>query len=438
MWWLLGLALAAPLTLDEVLDAVDDRVPELAAAVAKEEQARAKLLASRGAFDPKLKAKASQYLDGYDRQLLDAGVAGQTLFGPAVAGGWRNGSGDFPTYDGRKTGSGGEAYLAVDVPLLDGLVWSEARTERQVSALRLDATAASRDDKARLVRWKAAQSWAKWAANGAKLRIQEDLVAQTERRQLALDREAEEGTRSRLSALDNQRALAERRASLAEARQDVFAAAQGLSLFWRDATGAPRVPSLDELPPLAVAASEVPPDSARELAEARADLRQLEAVVDAAGVSVRRQRNALLPEVAIGAEAVRPLDGELPPELIAGVSVELASLLRKERGSVQAAVAAQAQLDAARRAQRDAAVAEIETARNAVVLARERLAHATEGATVADEVLRLEQRRFELGGSDMFVLLGRETKRVEAQKKLVDAQLAVVLSEVGLAASEGR
>lgn len=433
--WLLGVALAAPLTLDTVLGSVGPRIPEIEAAWAKEEQARGKFLASQGAFDPKVKGKASRYLDGYDRTLAEAGIGAATLYGPEIGAGWRLGEGEFPSYDGRKTGAGGEWYARVEVPVLDGLVMPASRAERMAAGAYAGAMTAAREDKERLIRWKASQAWAKWAASGAKLAIQEDYVAQTEARQQALDREVEEGVRAPLEQLDNLRALEHRRADLEVAEQALVEAAQALSLYWRDADGRPLVPGRDELPEVAATLPTLEGEP-RALAESRTDARALDAMVEAADVRLRRARLARLPDLALEAEGVRPLDDALPSELIAGVQLEMATLLRKERGYAAAAAADLRQMEAEHRATVDRAVAEIEATRSAVVRARARLASAEAAAEAAAQVVDLERRRFALGGGDIFTLLGREAQRVASDKDVVDARLALVLAEVHRAAAE--
>jgi outer membrane protein TolC len=422
--WLLGLALATePLTLDTVLIAVDQRVPELAAAEAKAEAADAKVLSARGAFDPKLKGKASTYLDGYDRQLFDAGLVGETVLGPELHAGWRLGRGDFPSYDGRKTAAGGEAYVRAEVPLLDGLVWSDARATLQQRAAWADSARAMAADKRRLALFGATHAWAKWAAAGAKLAIQEAFVRQTEERQQALDREVAEGSRAPLDQLDNRRALAERRAELATARQEYLEAAQKLSLYYRDDAGLPVVPDRSQLPELPLEVSRVEDErDPRSVADERPDVRAAVAEQRAAEVAVSRARNAVLPELGAFAEGVRPADPEVPSELIAGVSLELATLLRKGRGDRRAAAAEQLRATELARAQRDAATAQLVAARSAVVQAAERVQQARDAAELAREVLRLERRRFALGGGDIFTLLGREVKRLKSDKDLIDAQ----------------
>jgi len=437
--WLLGVALAAPLTLDEVLDRVDARVPELAMAEAKRLEAEGKLLSKRGAFDPTLKGKVGRYEEVYDRTLAEAALAAPIALGPQLQAGWRLGSGEFPTYDERKTGEGGELYLRAEVPVLDGLGLPQARADLLAAGAAVRFAEADQLDKQLAIRRKATEAWAKWVAAGAKRSISEAFVEQTAARQQALDRGVEEGTRARLDQLDNLRALEQRRAELAAAEADLQGSAQALSLWWRDDAGRPQVPAIDQLPvELASSSPTATEADARALAESRPDAQRAQALVDEAAVAKRRARNALLPDLAAVGEGIRPVDDEQVPELYLGMELKLSTLFRKERGELARANAASERAQQLERGTIDAATARIEAARAAVDRTWEQVQRARASQEHAAEVVRLERRNFQLGGGDLFKLLSRESNLVKARKAVVDAELAHQLARAALVAEEAR
>ena len=108
---------AARLGLGDVLRAVADAHPLLAAAAERARAAEGAEMAARGGFDPTLRLRG-QYvpLGGYPNGRLDVEVRQPTpLWGLTAFGGWRLGLGSFAAYDYRaKTASGGELREPVD------------------------------------------------------------------------------------------------------------------------------------------------------------------------------------------------------------------------------------------------------------------------------------------------------------------------------------
>jgi len=435
----LSVATAAPLTLDAVLASVDERVPELAMAEAKRLEAEGKLLSKRGAFDPQLKGKAGVYEEVYDRTVAEAALEAPLVVGPQLSGGWRLGDGEFPTYDERKTGKGGELYVRAEIPLLDGLLMPESRSDLLGAQAKVRYAEADQADKRLAIRRKATEAWAKWVASGEKRRISKAFVEQTASRQTALDRGAEEGTQSRLDQVDNLRALEQRRAELAMAEGDLQAAAQALSLWWRDAEGRPIVPSDADLPEtMELSPPTAVEGDARTLAEARPDALRSQALLDQADIERRRARNAALPDLSAVGEGIRPVAEEEVAELYAGVEVKVSTLFRKERGELARAEAATDRTTELRRGTIDAGTARIEAARALVARTWEQLEAARTAQEHAAEVVRLERRNFDLGGGDLFKLLYRESVLVKARKDVVDAELAHQLALAARAAEEAR
>ncbi len=435
LWLLAALAGAAPLTLPEVLEAVDARVPDLAAAEAKLEEAEAKLLKARGAFDPVLGGKLSGYAGKYPREIAEAGLYVPTIIGADVEVAYGLGIGDFPAYDGdRETPGGGELRLRGTLPLLDGLGLPQERAQLLIARAGNTLADAQLADKRLSVRRKAAETYWKWASAGAKLAVEQDLLEQAETRNEALTREVEQGTRPRIDLLDNERVVLQRRDTVARATRDLEIAALLLSLWYRDGAGAPVVPTPDQVPALEAAAPVLPEaDEDRASASTRPDVQVVEALLDAAEVERSRAGNALLPDLDLVGEAIRPVDPTEDPELLAGLVLKLPTLSRKERGERGRADAAVDGLQAVRRGTVDAARAETDAARVAIETAWQRVEWAREAEARAAEVVALEARRFELGGGDVFQLLARESNLASARKATVDALLDY---QVALAARE--
>ncbi|MCA9494614.1 MAG: TolC family protein [Myxococcales bacterium] len=437
LWWIAA-ALAAPLTLTEVLDAVDERVPELAAADAKLREAEGKALASRGAFDPKASGYGVAVTGPYDRDTLWLGLGGETALGPTWTAGWAVGSGDFPSYDDGETYAGGEWQVGLELPLLDGLVWSEARTARDVALAKADRADAELAAKRVAARFGAGSAWAKWVAAGQKRDVDADLLDLALRRDAGLRREVEEGTRAPVTLIDNQRIVLERSDQLAASEAAVVVAARKLGLYLRAPDGSPAPPPSDRLPEAWPAPRPMPdPELDVATVAARPDLRALDAAIDAARRERSRARNAVLPDLDVVLGAAVPVAGS-EAELKGGVKLSSPVLLRKERGSLAAADAALDGLTQVRRGTLDAAHAALAAARAEHDAAEQRVALATEAAERAQELLILERRRFELGDADLFALWQREEVVGKARKAAIEAELALRSAELAVEAALGR
>jgi outer membrane protein TolC len=441
--WLLAAAWAAgpgTLELAEVLAGIDARHPKIAATEAKLDAAEGGVLQSRGAFDPVLKGKAATYGGKYERNVVDVDLTSRTVVGPAVSVGYSRGTGDIPEYAGdTKTGPTGELVGRVEVPLLKGLGVNKERIKLRNARLKLLASEAALVDTQRMLRWDASDAYWSWVAAGMAVAVVTEQFELASRRASALVRQVEEGSRPQLDLYDNERVLAERTAKLAEARQKLETSALKLSLYLRAEDGTPVVPGPSLLPTAWPAPLPLPlPEVVEGVLDRRPDLDVAEQQVFIAAQTRRQAGNGLLPEVNVSATGIQPLDSDVTHEVIAGVEVKAPLALRAGRGARWQANAQLAAAEADRRMVADVIRAEVEMALVRRRLAEERAEATRLGAERAAEVLRLERRRFELGGSDLFKLLQREDALMKARDARVKAELAVRLADAEVTAVVGR
>lgn len=433
---LLAMALAAPLSHEDVLAAVDARLPALRAAAAELDAAEAKELAKRGAFDPVLVGKGSAYGGKDARTTVDAGVKASTLWGPSLYVGWTRGVGDFPAYaEDAKTGESGELFARLEIPVLDGLGFGAKRGELALATAGVAQKQASLADMDRKAHLEASKRYWSWVAAGRLLRIAEDQLGLAERRADALARQVELGQRPEMDRLDNERVLQERRAKVADARRKLELAALDLSQVLRDEGGSPIVPGAERLPEGWPEPAPLPdPPELSDLGW-RPDRAKVEADIRSADIAARRARNALLPDLSVSAGTWRPIDSDLQPETVVGVSLEAPLALREGRGGRAASLA---MLEAARAGARgldDAIRAEIAGAFETRRLAEERAEASREAAARASDVLEMERRRLELGAGDLFQLLLREDSLAKARESLAESEYHLRMADALLAAA---
>jgi outer membrane protein TolC len=435
---LLTVAWGAELTLDEVLAVVDDRVPALSEAISKQRAAEGKAMASRGAFDPKLKGKGKVYSDDpYDRTLMEGYLSARAPIGAELEGGWRYGVGEFPSYDGAYTGKQGELFVGAELDVLDGLLYGEERVVRDVADAMLLSATADLDLKRIEARRKATETYWKWVAAGRGLAVEEAILQLAEQRVGMLRRQEEEGSRPRFDVLDNERVLFERREAVIAAQQKLQVAGVELSLWWRDERGDPQVPERDRLPQAWTDMPEtggLQDDLERSLG--RPDIAAVQALRTAVEAERRRAGNARLPDLTVGGEVNRDLEKE-KTEFIGQLELGSSLLLRKERGAYDAAAAELMRVEARLRGTRDRVRADVLAAHAVRDTAMQRVEAARGAADRAAEVVQMERRRMELGSTDLFQLLLREDKLEKARKNLVDAELQLRLAEAAVQAAVG-
>ncbi len=124
-------------------------------------------------------------------------------------------------------------------------------------------------------------------------------------------------------------------------------------------------------------------------------------------------------------------------ELQFGLYFELPVQRRKGLGKIRSARAKIGQLDAKRRFTVDKIGAEVEMAVAAIDAASRRVAETSKAVNLAEELARIERRKFDLGQSDLLAVFLREQFAIEAANNLVSALGDYHISEAELAAAIG-
>jgi cobalt-zinc-cadmium efflux system outer membrane protein len=161
-----------------------------------------------------------------------------------------------------------------------------------------------------------------------------------------------------------------------------------------------------------------------------------EAEREAAARRVRVERTRAVPDVTVSA-GVRRFSGDNSTAFVAGVSVPI-PVFDQNRGNITAAQGelqgAEARLNAARLD----AEADLRTALFQVDAALTRVGAATESETTAVEAFRLTRIAYEGGKSPLLELINARRALADARAQTIEAQLARLRAEAGLARLQGR
>lgn len=438
---------AAELTLDEVLASSARHAPQILEAVARENQADARMLSAQGlydlVFDGEVRWRALGY---YDNATLDARATRPfTGNGGAAYGGYRLSSGPFPSYDGKAMTNGlGEVRVGVVFSLLRDSLIDERRGRVQIAGLDTDLATLEREMVAVGVQRRAIEAYQQWVAAGQRLRIYRDLLDLASARQSSLERQVAAGARQAILVTENRQNIVRRRALLVRAEQDLTLAATSLSLFARDATGQPRVPGVADLPaalprlapPAALAEGE------SEAIRARPDMQMLVARLAQAATRSALAQNDLRPRLDLNAEASQDFGAggptayvRRPAEAVVGLRFSLPLERRAARGKLAEAAAEADAMQHRQRLLEQQLATEIANLKTQVGGADSLARLAGEEAELAARMAEAERRRFQLGASDFLLVNLREESAADARLRQIDAEYRVSASRAELAAA---
>lgn len=422
-------ARAQGLTLGEVLSSSRQHTPQVLEAMARLRAAEGRRLSADGAFDLVFKGNAETRLGGfYDGKSLGGGIT-QPLRsrGGELYAGYRVSDGTFPIYeDETYTNELGELKVGVLLALMrDRLI-----DDRRFAVAQADAEIAlARNEQLMIaigVQRRAIDAYGAWVSTGLKLRALRELLALAEDRQSGFRRQTERGEKPAILLAENEQIILNRRTLVVETEQELHVAANRLSLFLRDESGAPRVPSASELPGSLPRATPLPPDLAALAAE-RPDLRSIDIRMQQARDRLALIRNAALPRLDLVLETSRdfgdigpggPSRSGTEPKVALQFSVPLQQ--RSARGQ-QAATAAEIDAQEVRRRQLEEQIAvELETIRSQLNTAGRLAELARAEQQRAAQVSQAERQRFELGASDLLRVQQREEAEASARLRAID------------------
>ncbi len=446
---LIAVAAAAPPTVDDVLASVERHHPKLLAAEAKAQAAAGGQLGALGWLDPVLLGSAGWRDGPYDNAAVSASVRQATpLYGLTVEAGYRLGTGKFPAYDGAyETLPGGAVFAGLNLPLLKGGWTDPARTGAVLAQLDVEAAEADLVLQRILLGRDARAAYWKWVAAAAKLGVAVDGRTLATTSASAIQRSVALGDAAAIDAVDIERVVLEREATVVEAKAQLEAAAWKLGLYLRDEAGRPAPPSGPDHPELVrPPAPELPTldEAVAEALRARPEARLLTAKRDAAEAKLRLARFSALPKLDLKLGVEQDFDGEgvgtssEPVDLKVGGALEFPLLLRSGRGKLLEASAERTAAEALLSWQIENIDAQVRVAHAVALAAHQRAKLADDTAKLAQEVEVATRRRWELGDADLFRLYQREQSTLKAASDAAQAWGDYHAAAAELAAAMGR
>lgn len=433
-----------PLTLAEVLRSSARTAPQIVEALAKVRQAQGRALSAQGAFDTVFDVEGRSRVTGYYNGTVVEGRATQPLTdnGGYAYGNYRVSRGDFPIYEDQAyTNRLGEVKVGALFSLLRDRLIDERRSRRAIATADIDISRFEAEATAIGVQSRTIQAYQTWVAAGLRLRTYRDLLELAENRRGAIERQVQLGARPQILLTENDQNLIRRAALVAQAEQAFAAAANQLSLYYRDAAGEPITVSSARLPDTAAALTGLTL-TPQFTVDRRPDLQTLLARVDQSTVRLALAENDLRPRLDLRGELGKDIGSEglggpsrTPLEGIVGFRFSLPLQNRGARGRIAEAQGEIDSLLARQRFLRDQIETEVEGI-NIALDGAERIAQIAERERdLARRLAEAERRRFELGSSDFFLVNQREETAADAEIRLVDAQARIASAQAELSAA---
>jgi len=464
LMWCLSVACSAEvLTLAEVLRAAESNHPKMRTIALLEQLAEAKVTEKEGAFDPSLvlNSESMRYQSPTDpgkpklaeEQL--AAVQIQDISGWKLISGYRRNQGQVKSPDSL-TGSGGEFFVELKMPLLRGLGLNEKQTAlEQAKAARLQARAAGRVIRLQTLLAASLAYWEWSAACTDYYLLQRNLELARTRANQVKERLAA-GDLPRVDGLEAEQEVKRREEALAKAERGVQKAAIKLSLYLWNSQGQSQTMPPPERSALLLPASFAAAARARvEMAErpsaqevSQSELQALETRPEM--IDIQFQRNTVeLDRKLAENDRLPALDLTVSPGVDMGaksigltyklglqLTIPLAN--RSADGRIEAAQLKSSKLDLDQVNEIQRILAEVRDAVSLLETSHFRWLPALQSYQLAAQLEEAERLKFSLGDSTLFLVNQRERATLAEGQKLIEIILDSQRARAALQAASGQ
>jgi outer membrane protein TolC len=351
------------------------------------------------------------------------------VYGMKIFGGYAKANGTFPVYDGKLlTGSDGEAFFGIELPLLKGGATDEGRTKIEVTTKKVDQANADRSQELTDFVLNAKTAFWDWVYSKAKLEVSKSLLTFAEQRDRGLERRAQTGDIASIDRKDNLRIIYNRQARITNAELEWMDKTRKLSVYYRSESGEPLVLNESDVPGLSA-----PPklgtqnlkDLLKTAVEENPEIQSLKLKINQLEREQLLAKNSTLPTLNMKIERVRELgspnpNSKIQNELKAGLTLEWPLMMRKGRGEL---IKVDHEIDALKAKLQfleDKLGARVSMIHQKIQLLLKNFETISNETNMAKEVAMGEQRRFTTGQTNIITVNLREEAAAEAQLKLTE------------------
>ncbi len=421
------------LRFDEYLGYVKKFHPIVKQAELVIDESQAKLLKSRGAFDPKFevdydrkKFKGQEYFDR-----LNGMFKIPTWYGIELKATFEENSGDFLNPEAFVPDDG--LYSAgVKIPVAQGLLINDRMASLKQAKLFREQAKADRDIFVNNILFEASMAYFKWLQAYNELLLFQNFLTNAELRFRGVERGAEVGERAEIDVVEARIAINQRRLSLEQSRVKLLKAALEMSTFLWLENNVPVelqpnvVPDVNSEPIIDTTFSINQLQDNELIIEAHPKIISLDYKLQSLEVDTRLKANKLLPKVDVEYNFLT----EVPDvarsfntaEYKGGLNISFPLFLRKERGDLRLAKIklqdTEFEIDATR-VNLQNKINALQQELDSYVLQND---ITQQMVTDSERLLVAEERKFQLGESSLFLVNSRESKLIDSQLKAISIQ----------------
>ena len=452
------------LQLQAVLASTIDYYPEIESVLQESAIAQAELLQAQGGFDTKLKASSENTPVGfYETYRSKFGIEQPTFNGGSVFAGYRFGRGDIePWYLERNTNELGELKLGANWALLRGKQIDARRVAIWQANLKRSAVEPVIQQQLLFSLRDAEIAYWNWVAAGQVFNLNEKLLEIAKNRINGIDERIKAGDLPDITRTDNDRSILSREVKLIKARAKLEQAAIKLSLYHRDATGLPLIPTAAEVPTLEDADSSIPQkDVSGLIASAIACRPEINLIcldIKKISLDISKARNDLLPELNAQVSVSQDFGDPTSASAVASSSTQTlfvnfdekdefqvdASLFlsqslqrRKPTGKIRALQSKLQQLQIKQKFLQQKIEAEVRQNYQLTAAASEQAQVAAESLRLARRLSSASRDRYEEGDVDLFEIILREQQELDSAAELIESRFNFLANRANLNASIG-
>jgi outer membrane protein TolC len=430
---------AGQITMENVLSSAQQHVPLILESLAKARQASGNQFAARGAFDVNIKADGFSRTTGFYNGSVINTEARQNIgtLGASVYAGYRLSDGRFPIYeDYNFTNSYGEVKVGALFSLLRNRDIDDNRFNITDTSLALEqadldvlATKISVQRQAIIAYWT-------WVSAGYQAKIYQQLLDIALERERALEAQIAEGAVADIFLLENRQNITRRQTLLAQAERNLGNAAVALGFYLRTEDGQMKVPSKETLPE--ITDFDVGPNTniqngvvLSDIIINRPELRQLRVGLERMNQQILLRKNNIKPALDFNVELSRDIgsvaEGGISrrsTDQIVGLRFSVPLGQRAARGRLKAAEAQRTALYHQEQRIQDQLAIELENILIEIDTASQLRSLAEIDVQQSLAMQEAENRRFQNGASDFFVVNVREETAANAQIQRYSSILA--------------
>lgn len=421
------------LRFDEYLGFVKKFHPIVKQAELVIDESQAKLMKSRGAFDPKIEVdydkKKFKNTEYFDR--LNGTFKIPTWFGVELKATFEENTGDYLNPESFVPQDG--LYSAgVSVPLGQGLLINNRMASLKQARLFREQAKADRDIYVNTILFEASLVYFRWLQAYNELKLFEDILVNAELRYRGVQKGVEVGENAEIDETEARIAVNNRKLGLEQSKVKLIKAALELSNFlW-----------LENNVPVELQPDIIPDVNSEPIVDSTFNINQLrdnEVMLDehpkmvslgykleGLEVDTRLKANKLLPRIDVEYNFL----SETPDvartfntaEYKGGFNVSFPLFLRKERGDLKLARIKMQDTEFERDATRVNLQNKINALKQELVSYVAQNEITTEMVSDYERMLQAEERKFQLGESSLFLVNSRESKLIDGQLKAIEIQ----------------